>query len=135
MLDLDGFKQVNDERGHAADDGVLREAARRMCAHIRPCDVLARIDGDEFLLVAPECGVAAIEHLAERLRGCIADTDIETAGCRVHVTMSIKATVTPTGDLTAEALMARADKGLYESKLAGRNRVTVLSADETPSPA
>jgi diguanylate cyclase (GGDEF)-like protein len=135
MLDLDHFKRVNDEHGHHAGDVILGEAARRMRACVRPYDVLARIGGEEFLLVAPETGLDAAAQLAERLRRSIADRAFDVDGVAIHMTISCGVAVAMKRDPSVEALVERADRGLYAAKRAGRDRVTVVPADDDPDKA
>jgi diguanylate cyclase (GGDEF)-like protein len=130
ILDLDHFKSVNDRYGHHAGDVVLRESAERMAGRIRPYDTLARIGGEEFLLVAPETGLEGAELLAERLRQCICDSPFDLEGTSIGMTISIGITIATARDSSVEALVARADRGMYEAKRAGRNLVVVVPADE-----
>jgi len=130
MLDLDGFKPVNDQHGHHAGDAVLRQTAERIQACIRPYDILARLGGDEFLLVAPGSELEAAQKLAERLRRCIADRVFEVDGVAISLTISCGVTVAAAEEPSVETLIARADKALYEAKRAGRDRVTVVPAKD-----
>ena len=135
MLDADHFKSINDRWGHAAGDAVLRELAQRIEAQIRASDVAARYGGEEFIILLPETDIAAAEHLAERVRMAASAAPYPLPdGDEVPVTVSIGlADVKPErsdDDLKAlgETLLARADAALYESKSAGRDRVTVAAA-------
>ena len=128
MLDVDSFKRINDEHGHNAGDAVLRGAAQRMAEWIRPYDLLARFGGDEFLLMAPEIDVDDAGPLAERLRSSIAESPFAFCGEMLRVTVSVGVTVATTDDPSIESMVARADKALYKSKQAGRDRVTVIAA-------
>ena len=135
MLDADHFKSINDQWGHAAGDAVLRELAQRIEAQIRASDVAARYGGEEFIILLPETDIAAAEHLAERVREAASEAPYPLPdGDEVPVTVSIGLADVKPGpaddDLkaTGEALLARADTALYESKSAGRDRVTVAAA-------
>jgi diguanylate cyclase (GGDEF)-like protein len=130
MLDIDHFKAVNDIHGHAAGDDVLVEIAARLSAEMRPYDVVGRIGGEEFLIVAPGSDLPEAAALAERVRSRVASEPLRTQEHEVAITISIGVTVT--GGPGAEAIdrtLARADAALYAAKEAGRNRV-VAREDE-----
>jgi diguanylate cyclase (GGDEF)-like protein len=119
--DVDRFKAVNDEHGHAAGDAVLAELAARMRTVLRAYDSAYRMGGEEFLVLVPGATPAETADLAERLRAAI--TSRPVAG--VPVTMSFGVAATAAGEGFAfPALYARADAALYEAKRGGRNRVT-----------
>jgi diguanylate cyclase (GGDEF)-like protein len=122
MADVDNFKHVNDSRGHAAGDVVLRIIASEIAAVVRPYDSVGRYGGEEFLIVAPDCGPAEIWELAERIRHSVANSSIVAGGSSLHVTLSLGVA---TGRLAAdsERLLAGADSALYHAKNGGRNRV------------
>ena len=130
ILDLDNFKQINDEYGHRAGDDILREAAHRMSACIRPYDTLSRIGGEEFLLVAPDVNLDVAARIGERLRRAIADRLFKVDGAMISMTVSCGITVAAATDMSVAALVARADRGLYEAKKTGRDRVIVIPSDE-----
>ncbi len=122
--DLDWFKRVNDSFGHLAGDAVLRETARRMLAVKRPYDAVGRYGGEEFLFVAPGCGLEAARRVGERVRAAIADPAMDTADGPIAVTMSLGlATYVPGSRATSLALLRTADEGLYRAKDGGRDRV------------
>jgi len=122
MIDIDHFKVINDTRGHVAGDSVLRIIASAIAAVVRPYDSVGRYGGEEFLIVAPGCGMAEGCELAERVRSHIAGTSINVAGSSVSVSLSLGVS---TGKDPAEIdkLLSAADVALYEAKNAGRNRV------------
>jgi diguanylate cyclase (GGDEF)-like protein len=135
MLDVDHFKRVNDEWGHAAGDGVLRELAQRIDAEVRSSDVAARFGGEEFVILLPNTTRADGRRLAERIRNAVAAAPFELPqGRQLPVTVSIgMAEFSPgagSADLKSlgEALIARADVALYGAKAAGRDRVVVEAA-------
>jgi len=122
MIDVDHFKAVNDSRGHAAGDTVLRIIASGIAAMVRPYDSVGRYGGEEFLIVAPGCGPAETWELAERVRTHVARCSIMAAGAAVQVTLSLGvATAECAADL--EKVLSGADAAMYRAKAAGRNRV------------
>lgn len=128
MADLDHFKRINDTYGHPAGDAVLCEAARRMAQCIRGYDSIGRLGGEEFLVVAAECGQKEAVRIADRLREALCDKPIDLgAGSPVLVTVSL-GVATGDAETDAESLLGRADKALYDAKRAGRNIVAVKEA-------
>ena len=130
LIDLDRFKQINDQHGHLAGDMALREAAQRVDAHIRGSDAAARFGGDEFVVLAPGITPAQAAALAERIRSAVCETPLEVQrGVALKMTVSIGvAGTTLARDETdlkaaAERLLADADTALYRAKQNGRNRV------------
>jgi diguanylate cyclase (GGDEF)-like protein len=120
-LDLDFFKSVNDTMGHAAGDHVLQEAARIMVAQIREQDTVARVGGDEFVLIFDGlCDEARLGQIAERLIGEL-EKPIPFNGqtCRVSASIGTALAVGPTGSKAAQ-LLHDADLALYSAKRAGR---------------
>lgn len=125
MMDLDRFKSVNDTHGHNAGDRVLKEFARRLQENLRGIDLVARLGGEEFLVVLPDTGPAEVEIAAERLRNAIDRKDFEvTKGQKIPVTVSIGVTFGSSEDKNPSELIQQADTALYESKSTGRNRVS-----------
>lgn len=124
MLDLDHFKQVNDEHGHAAGDAVLKHFVDVVSDTLRDTDTLGRLGGEEFGILLPETsGLHAVE-LCERIRLRIQDTSITTEdGSMIRVTVSIGVTSLHASGGNAEQALARADDQLYRAKHHGRNRV------------
>ena len=137
LVDLDEFKPVNDRFGHAAGDETLRAAASVMEASVRGSDMVARYGGDEFVVVAPESGVAEIESLASRVLGAMRDVEIETEKGVVRPTVSVGAAVLMPGMAapTPEGLLSAADQSLYGAKKAGRDRVGVTQVIGDPQAA
>ena len=129
MCDLDHFKQVNDQRGHAAGDDVLQQFACRAQKFIRGnSDCIARYGGEEFLIVLPETSHDEGVIVAEKIRSLVSSTPFSTRAGDAVVTVSFGiASTGPSGpDLTlkVDTLIRAADESLYKSKLAGRNRST-----------
>jgi two-component system cell cycle response regulator len=116
MVDLDNFKSINDEHGHAAGDEVLVAAVRAMRAHLRAEDQLGRLGGEEFLVVLPDTDERAATRVAEKLR-----EEVAGAPGPVPVTCSVGLATWDGG--TPEQLLRRADEALYAAKDAGRDRV------------
>ena len=123
MCDIDHFKNVNDHLGHLVGDDVLKGCTEIMQRNLRDYDLLGRYGGEEFLLVAPRSTGLPDELLYERLREVVADTEIQTCGGGVSITISI-GVARGKGDEKVDALLALADAALYESKRNGRNMVS-----------
>jgi len=123
MLDMDRFKQINDRFGHAVGDGVLVAMAGLLRDNTRSADIVARVGGEEFLLVLPDTGAARALEVCERLRQRVAAHPWAELAPGLAVTLSVGLTGTPPYD--AEQLSARADAALYRAKAEGRNRVVV----------
>ncbi len=121
VLDIDHFKKVNDELGHPAGDLVLSELAKLLQKDLRDSDVVARIGGEEFLVILPFSRAEHVQGAANRIRDITARTVFEPVPWRV--TVSIGVTGLREGD-TPESMFSRADRFLYDSKRGGRNRVT-----------
>lgn len=139
MADVDHFKKINDSRGHAAGDAVLRIIASSMAAVVRPYDAVGRYGGEEFIIVAPGCGMAETWELAERVRSHVAACSIVVGGSKVLVTMSLGIAAGQSAS-DAQKLLRAADESLYLAKNAGRNRVEpqvsrAPGAGSSPSPA
>ena len=122
MIDVDRFKSINDNHGHASGDMVLREVADRLRSQLRAADVVARYGGEEFLVVLADAPPGEAEAIAERLRAALECTPVPTVQSQASVTVSIGLAITAIGVNAAEAVAA-ADKALYKAKESGRNRV------------
>ena len=133
-IDLDHLKTVNDERGHAAGDTVLREVARRLRDCLGSFDSIYRLGGEEFVALLAGYDVASAEALAERMRAAVADAPIDARAVTVSVGVAIPALGEP---FDFEAAFFRADAALYQAKRAGRNvvRIDVIAADPGVPPA
>jgi two-component system cell cycle response regulator len=127
ILDLDRFKEVNDRHGHPAGDIVLREVARRLAGNLRQGDLVARIGGEEFLVVLPETPLVPARVAAERLRRAVEAQPVSLgSGEAIYVTLSIGLCLGRGPGDTVEAALSRADKALYLAKSSGRNTVSVV---------
>ncbi|HEX9050537.1 MAG TPA: GGDEF domain-containing protein [Anaeromyxobacter sp.] len=123
-IDVDRFKRVNDEHGHAAGDAVLAAVAGRAASALRAGDLLARTGGEEFAALLPGADLAAAAEAAERIRAAVAAADVEAGGVALPVTVSLGCAAREAGE-TGPALLARADARLYAAKAGGRNRVEI----------
>lgn len=120
MFDLDHFKRLNDEHGHALGDGVLAEVAAAVIGTIRPCDVACRYGGEEFVVLFPDCTMADGAAKAELLRARIERLS-ENHGVRISASFGV-ATI-PESSAKVGDVLADADAALYRAKGEGRNRV------------
>jgi diguanylate cyclase (GGDEF)-like protein len=124
LLDCDDFKSVNDSLGHAVGDIVLKEMAKRLERSVRPSDQLARIGGDEFLVLLPDTRFAEALQIAERIRLAIADEPLMTGGRMIKITASIGVAHVPTSVSSIGEILLHAHTALKESKDTGKNRVS-----------
>jgi len=125
MIDLDGFKQVNDRRGHLVGDAVLRRAGQQIAGSLRPQDLLARYGGDEFAVLLPNVDETQGVDVAERLRDLVAtasDGEGETALAGVTISIGVATARNP---VSLSALIEAADRALYRAKSGGRNMLSV----------
>ena len=121
IVDIDHFKSVNDEHGHASGDRVLAAVANSMRQHLRAEDQLGRLGGEEFLAVLPDSDARAAAPTAEKLRNAVAALAVSHEGGELAVTISIGWAAWE-GE-SPEELLRRADEALYEAKRGGRDRV------------
>jgi diguanylate cyclase (GGDEF)-like protein len=126
MMDIDHFKEINDEYGHAAGDQVLQTMADVCRKTFRKVDTVGRYGGEEFLIILPETGASQALIAAERLRSRIAQADFETQNARLQVTVSLGIASLETSS-SLEGMVDQADKAMYAAKQAGRNRTKVYS--------
>ena len=126
MFDVDHFKTLNDQYGHQAGDAVLTTVAQHVADILRASDVKCRYGGDEFMVILPETPAAGAQHVADNVRRAVSGLCVSVGGSDVvDVTTSIGVTTTVSGEIDAEALVARADAALYAAKRAGRNRAVM----------
>jgi diguanylate cyclase (GGDEF)-like protein len=126
MLDLDNFKQINDQAGHEAGDVALCKLAENLRAELRAVDSAARFGGDEFVIILPQADTDGALLVAERLRQRIEEIYVPGFG---QVTSSFGISTFPTHASTRDTLVVAADRALYISKNSGRNRVSVLEPE------
>lgn len=123
MMDLDHFKRVNDTAGHAVGDAVLVAAAEAMARSARAYDSVARIGGEEFLLLMPAASTEQACAAAERVRAAVAEATSQVPGWGASVTLSVGVAVHAAGEDDRRGdVLRRADRALYEAKEAGRDR-------------
>ncbi|RMD88915.1 MAG: PleD family two-component system response regulator [Alphaproteobacteria bacterium] len=129
MIDIDHFKAINDEHGHAVGDEVLQEFGRRLARNVRGVDLAARYGGEEFVVAMPDTSLRDAHRIAERLRQTIEAPPFSVSEGRViPVTVSIGLAALDDAIASGGQLVEKADMALYDAKNAGRNRVA-LAAD------
>jgi diguanylate cyclase (GGDEF)-like protein len=130
LLDVDQFKSINDTLGHAGGDALLRAVGKRLLSAVRETDTVARMGGDEFVIVMPEfksmedverCGALIVERTAR---------PIALESGEIHITVSIGACIFPDHGLDADVLLKNADSAMYAVKQAGRNGLHVFTAGD-----
>lgn len=123
MIDIDHFKNINDELGHIVGDKILMMVATVLLKSIRTIDYAARYGGDEFMIVLTETDLHAASIIAERIRAEVKATCLTLEAHPLPITLSIGITQSHQTDTTASDLIARADAALYEAKRLGRDQV------------
>jgi diguanylate cyclase (GGDEF)-like protein len=130
IIDLDDFKKINDKYGHTYGDQVLIETGRLLMNSIRKGDITARWGGEEFILLLPESNIEDAAIFAERLREKFQTLNIACADKTIQITASFGVAQKVVEDISIDALIARADKALYQAKENGKNQVIVSSKEE-----
>ncbi len=130
MLDLDGFKGINDVHGHEAGDDVLREFAVRLRRNVRSIDLACRYGGEEFLVIMPDTDGATAHQIAERVRCEVAALPFQISACGGEIAVTVSVGIATLHEVAegCDGLLRRADMALYEAKNGGRNRVVARAA-------
>jgi diguanylate cyclase (GGDEF)-like protein len=126
MIDLDFFKQVNDQFGHLMGDQILQQISKNCTKILRKIDIISRYGGEEFCVLLPETDIIEAVAVAERLREAIASSQLVTKEGMVKVTGSLGVSSFGMCEPEIKKLIDCADKALYEAKKAGRNQVKVF---------
>ena len=127
MIDADFFKKINDTYGHPAGDEVLKHLSSSLQQCVRDMDVVARLGGEEFGVLLPSSDIIVASKIAERMRELIAESELKIGAHVIRYTISIGVTTFNQYVTGMDMLMKIADQALYESKHAGRNRVTLIT--------
>ena len=127
IMDIDKFKDFNDQYGHQTGDFVLKETARTIGSNLRENDIFGRYGGEEFFLILAGTPLEKAEHVAEKIRKTIAETTFATQGLNLNVTLSFGVADMTVGTPTStDEIIRNADQALYEAKRKGRNRVELF---------
>ena len=129
FADLDNFKQVNDNHGHQVGDDVLRDFGAVIAHHLRSEDIAARYGGEEFVIAMPQTGLSGARILAQRLLSAVRSTNLGG----LNVTFSGGVAAFPDHGDDVDSILAKADAGLYNSKLQGKNQITITPVDKRRS--
>ena len=136
MVDVDFFKKINDRYGHPAGDEVLQQVANTLTAGVRAVDVVARMGGEEFVLLLPNTDGEGAMAVAEKIRANLANAPLQLRSTQLGVTASFGVSGLPLGQSgTLEDLYAAADQALYAAKNNGRNRVEFEAAHSLAVPS
>lgn len=127
MIDIDHFKNVNDNYGHDIGDLVMKEMVKVCQQILREADLFSRWGGEEFVLLLPETDLESASEVAERLRSSIEKTVVETSGGKLSITISIGVVQVETTSTALEEGLKNADMAMYHAKGSGRNRCTALN--------
>ena len=128
-IDLDGFKFVNDTLGHEAGDLLLQQVTERFNLRVRPVDTLARMGGDEFVLIVTQMSdPQSVLSVAERMADALTQPFL-VSGRRLYVTASMGIGIYPLDGMDASALRRAADAAMYESKLSGKDRIRFFNPE------
>jgi diguanylate cyclase (GGDEF)-like protein/PAS domain S-box-containing protein len=122
MIDIDHFKETNDENGHDFGDAALAKVSSTISAGVRDVDVAARLGGEEFGIFMPQTNLADAAAIAERIRVSVSEACAVIKGRRLGITVSAGVAGNPKGSCGLDELMRKADEALYRAKTAGRNR-------------
>jgi len=121
MLDFDDFKNINDSYGHPVGDRVLQELVCRIQTVLRSSDIVGRVGGEEFLVVLPDSNSGQCQEVADRLRKAVRERPFDLGDLQIYGSISIGGATAGLLDSGLEALLKRADKGLYRAKNLGKD--------------
>ena len=127
MIDSDSLKEVNDAHGHEAGNRLLRQVVACIQSQLRQTDFIARYGGDEFVVLLPETPCSGAVGVAERIRRKVEASPLVTREKELTATVSIGIACYPNHGVNFEAVLEKADQGMYASKSGGKNRVTLFS--------
>ena len=133
FVDIDHFKAVNDQLGHAGGDHCLREIAKVVAAQLSDEDIFGRYGGEEFMVILPGRQIEMARVIAEDIRAAIQSAEVRHQGHTLRLTASIGVAAQLAHETQPQMAVERADKALYAAKRGGRNRVSVAPAVFTPS--
>ena len=124
LFDIDHFKAINDTYGHGPGDQVLKQLAARVSNNLRSFDLVARYGGEEFVVIMPDTNAEIALRVADRLRAHVAEQTFQVEGLEtpLEVTVSMGVTTALDPSETADTILERADRALYQAKSEGRNR-------------
>ncbi len=125
LLDIDGFKKINDRYGHGAGDAVLVNLASICKRHCRKIDTFARYGGDEFYFLLPECTREEAQIFAERIRSAIEKMRVDYEGNSIPVTASLGVQSFTGAEDSLDRLLIRTDSAMYAAKQAGKNQISI----------
>lgn len=132
VIDLDHFKQINDTFGHAAGDQALKAVAKQMLRTLRAMDTAARIGGEEFAVILPECEPSDAIHAAMRIHAGLNPLAVPLAEKNLHLTTSVGLVwTTPDKPMSSLTLLSEADQEMYRAKRSGRGRLCYRNLDST----
>lgn len=126
MIDIDGFKQMNDSYGHLAGDLLLREISERISPCLRAYDAMGRFGGDEFVVILPGSDLDQSRLVAQKIWSLVREEPFQIDGAAVRVTLSLGVSVSQIGDADSSYMVKRADDALYRAKHNGRDRYECL---------
>ena len=133
MIDLDNFKRLNDDHGHAKGDAVLKDVAAQVVGALRPSDVVCRYGGEELLVILPDCGLEDAMMRAEQVRARI---ELLSEQHCASIAASIGVATLPDTAKNSADLLSASDAALYEAKAAGKNQVfasPIITTAKKPS--